>query len=82
VNVEHRTKRKQFVSITTDSVNHAGWVGGSGSRQLVVRCGGRPQWSASRQAWATSESIAADVLALCDHRNIPVLYTRIGVDDD
>lgn len=74
-------KTRPWISVAIDPVNHSGFVGGYyRSREYVEMCGGRPQWSRRRRAWATSEQTARDVLAMAESDGLAVRYERIGGD--
>ncbi|MCL3818547.1 hypothetical protein [Aeromicrobium wangtongii] len=73
-------KRRSWIYVTTDPVNHSGFVAGYGARELIAAAGGRPLWSRSRRAWATSEATAIDVLAAAEHQGYAVRYERLERD--
>jgi hypothetical protein len=73
-------KRPTFIYVTTDPVNHVGWVSGYGARELIEECGGRPLWSRTRKAWNTSEATAIDVIAAAGHRGFAISYERLDRD--
>ena len=73
--------RRQWIRVSSDPVNHAGFVSGWGSRDMIVACGGRPMWARHRKAWATSESIALDVLAMAEHEGYSVEFATVSRGD-
>ncbi len=68
---------RPWIKVMTDPVNHSGFVSGWGSRELIVRCGGKPIYSRRRKAWSTSEGTALDVLAAAEHDGYAVEYERV-----
>lgn len=73
-------KRRPWVHVSTDPVNHAGFVGGYKGYEYIVQCGGRPIWSRRRKAWVTSEQTALDVLAMAENDGLAVSYERLERD--
>ena len=71
---------RPWISVTTDPVNHCGFVSGWKAREYVVNCGGRPLWSRLRRAWSTSEQTALDVLAMAEYDGLAVQYERLERD--
>lgn len=71
---------RPVLTIEIDGINHAAWVRGWKAGALVVACGGRPSYSRTRRAWATSESVARDVVAMAEHDGRHDILIR-SIDD-
>ncbi len=63
--------------VTVDPVNHTAWVAGWKGGDYVTQAGGKPFWVGSRRAWATTISIAADVVAMAERDGRAVVYREV-----
>lgn len=72
--------RRPWIYVTTDPLNHSGFVKGWGARELIIELGGKPIWSRRRKSWSTSEGTALDVLAAAEHKGYAVQYEQLRRD--
>lgn len=73
-------RSRPWIYVSTDPLNHAGFVRGFKAFDYITSCGGRPIWSRRRKTWCTSEQTALDVLAMAESDGLAVSYERLERD--